>query len=109
MSYPVFQCERGPKLAGLLAAAHPQPAQRHLAKLKRKQGGGARGTNVAANHIFIGNSISPTYGADLYPDVGLLSRLVNCVSKLEKQAEDVFNNGGRVVKNIGAGYGGGER
>lgn len=60
-----------------------------MSKLKRK-----RGMNVAANHVFIGNSISPTYGAGLCPDAGLLSRAVNCVSKLEKQAEDVFYNGG---------------
>lgn len=47
--------------------------------VKAKEEGG-RETYVAANHTFIGNSISPTYAADLYPDAGLLSRLVNCVS-----------------------------
>lgn len=51
------------------------------------------GMYVAANHIFIGNSISPTYGADLYPDAGLLSRSANCVSNWKSNRRTSFTMG----------------
>lgn len=67
------------------------------------------GNHITANHIFMGNSISPTHWDDLYPDTGLYlaPRIVSQIEKASR--EDIFYNGSRAkYRNVRWGRGEGK-
>lgn len=82
----VYTCLRNCHDPASPSCAHP-PHQHHL----RGLAGVHAGDHITANHVFIGNSISPTHWDDLYPDTGLyLARRI--VSQIEKAS------GGRLLQ-----------
>lgn len=82
----------------LPSPAHPHPHPATPGRMSKRKGKRGRGMYVAANRIFMGNSISLTYGADLYPNAGLLSRQANCVSNWKSKQRTSFTKGAELRK-----------